>query len=79
MQIGVVPDCCERIRGRQGGTEQAKQGKKPMSTQSALSSAAADLRSVISSARHAAALLAVTSAIIEERHPLSITVIHLHR
>jgi hypothetical protein len=35
MQIGVVPDYCRRIRVRQGGTGEAKQGKNPMSTATA--------------------------------------------
>src|SRR6516165_6778915 len=34
-QIGVVPDCCRRIRVGQGGTAQAKQGKMAMSTPTA--------------------------------------------
>jgi hypothetical protein len=42
MQIGVVPDCCRRIRVGQGGTSQAKQGKNPMSTSTALSSPSSD-------------------------------------
>src|SRR5208283_400489 len=42
MQIVVVPDCYRRIRVGQGGTSQAKQGKNPMSTPSALLSAPGD-------------------------------------
>jgi hypothetical protein len=49
-QIGVVPDCCRRIRVGQGGTIQAKQGKKPMSTSTAPCPATAVFRTVIGSA-----------------------------
>ena len=50
VQIGVVPDCCRRIRVGQGGRVRAKQGKNRMSTPSALSRAPADFGTVTGSA-----------------------------